>query len=579
MANNDVAFPTLSDSQIAMLGRFATTRRFKDGEYLFQAGLAPVVFFVVRSGKVEIIDSTGDEPRTVTQHGPGEFTGDIDVLSGRLSLVSAVARGDTEVLEIAPPDIGRLISEDQATGELILKAFIARREQLIASGFQGVRIIGSGTSRDSYRIRDFLTRNRVPVTWMDVDNDPSAAGILRNFGVDESALPVVMCEGQPLLRNPSTRDLAFAVGLKQAIGDTIYDLVIVGAGPAGLAAAVYGASEGLNTLLIDSESPGGQAGSSNSIENYLGFPMGITGAELTGRATLQAQKFGARISTPSAAVALDDDGAHLTVSLEGDESAFATCVLIATGADYRKLDVPGREQFEGLGVYYVATPTELVSCSGADVLIVGAGNSAGQAALFLAQHTRQVMMLVRRDDIRRTMSSYLADRIDAAKNITVHYTTQIRAMHGTARLERVDIENTTTGEKRTIATPAVFTFIGAVPRTDWLPPQIDTDPKGFICTGRALANTPGWTRKRQPFLLETSQPGVFAAGDVRLGSAKRVAAAVGEGSMVVKFVHEYLAEVHENVALDIQADIPLTTRATFGHSRARRVTSDERATS
>ena len=579
MANNDVAFPTLSDSQIAMLGRFATTRRFKDGEYLFQAGLAPVVFFVVRSGKVEIIDSTGDEPRTVTQHGPGEFTGDIDVLSGRLSLVSAVARGDTEVLEIAPPDIGRLISEDQATGELILQAFVARREQLIASGFQGVRIIGSGTSRDSYRIRDFLTRNRVPVTWMDVDNDPSAAGILRNFGVDESALPVVMCEGQPLLRNPSTRDLAFAVGLKQAIGDTIYDLVIVGAGPAGLAAAVYGASEGLNTLLIDSESPGGQAGSSNSIENYLGFPMGITGAELTGRATLQAQKFGARISTPSAAVALDDDGAHLTVSLEGDESAFATCVLIATGADYRKLDVPGREQFEGLGVYYVATPTELVSCSGADVLIVGAGNSAGQAALFLAQHTRQVMMLVRRDDIRRTMSSYLADRIDAAKNITVHYTTQIRAMHGTARLERVDIENTTTGEKRTIATPAVFTFIGAVPRTDWLPPQIATDPKGFICTGRALANTPGWTRKRQPFLLETSQPGVFAAGDVRLGSAKRVAAAVGEGSMVVKFVHEYLAEVHENVALDIQADIPLTTRATFGHSRARRVTSDERATS
>lgn len=572
MAQRDIAFPTLSDSQIAMLEQFATPRHFADGEWLFQAGLTRVTFFVVRSGTVEIIDRTGDQPRTVAVHHPGEFTGDIDILSSRRSVVSAVARGDTDVLEVAPADIGRLISEDQTMGELILHAFIARREQLIESGFQGVRIIGSGTSRDSYRIREFLGRNQVPVTWIDVDDNPSAPEMLRNFGVDDSALPVVMCEAQPLLRNPSTRELALAVGLKRTIGEEVYDLVIVGAGPAGLAAAVYGASEGLTTLMLDAESPGGQAGSSNSIENYLGFPMGITGADLTRRATLQAQKFGASISTPSPAIALGDAGSHLIVKLEDGESAFARCVLIATGADYRKLDVPERERFEGLGVYYVATPTELDACSGAEVVIVGAGNSAGQAALFLAQHTRRVLMLVRRDDMRRTMSSYLADRIEASHNIDVLYTTQIRAMAGAARLERVDIENTTTGEKRTIVTPAVFTFIGAVPRTDWLPPQIDTDPKGFICTGRALANTPGWTRKRQPFLLETSQPGVFAAGDVRLGSAKRVAAAVGEGSMVVKFVHEYLAELREDVPLDVEPDVQLTSRVTTG-KKTRPVTS------
>jgi thioredoxin reductase (NADPH) len=572
VAQRDIAFPTLSDSQIAMLEQFATPRHFADGEWLFQAGLTRVTFFVVRSGTVEIIDRTGDQPRTVAVHHPGEFTGDIDILSSRRSVVSAVARGDTDVLEVAPADIGRLISEDQTMGELILHAFIARREQLIESGFQGVRIIGSGTSRDSYRIREFLGRNQVPVTWIDVDDNPSATEMLRNFGVDDSALPVVMCEAQPLLRNPSTRELALAVGLKRTIGEEVYDLVIVGAGPAGLAAAVYGASEGLTTLMLDAESPGGQAGSSNSIENYLGFPMGITGADLTRRATLQAQKFGASISTPSPAIALGDAGSHLIVKLEDGESAFARCVLIATGADYRKLDVPERERFEGLGVYYVATPTELDACSGAEVVIVGAGNSAGQAALFLAQHTRRVLILVRRDDMRRTMSSYLADRIEASHNIDVLYTTQIRAMAGAARLERVDIENTTTGEKRTIATPAVFTFIGAVPRTDWLPPQIDTDPKGFICTGRALANTPGWTRKRQPFLLETSQPGVFAAGDVRLGSAKRVAAAVGEGSMVVKFVHEYLAELREDVPLDVEPDVQLTSRVATG-KKTRPVTS------
>lgn len=546
MTLDNVAFPTLSERQIGTLSKFAISRHFADGDALFQAGVSPATFFVVLSGAVEILDHSGDEPRTVVVHQPGEFTGDIDILTRRVTVVSAVARGETDVFEVAPSDIRRLIAEDPAMADVILRAFIARRELLVESGFQGVRVIGSRNSRDTYRIREFLARNQVPVTWVDVDNDSGASEMLQHFGVADDALPVVVCTGQPLLRNPSTRDLAEAVGLRRPLGDEVYDLVIIGAGPAGLAAAVYGSSEGLATLLLDADSPGGQAGASNAIENYLGFPMGITGSELTKRATLQAQKFGARLSTPSPVVALDDDGSHLTVRMDDGETAFARCVLIATGAEYRKLEIPDRERFEGIGVYYVATQTEIDACGGADVVIVGAGNSAGQAAVFLAQHTRKVTILVRRDSMRHTMSSYLIDRIEAADNIDVLYTTQIHEMHGDTRLESIVVENTTTGERRTIRAAAVFTLIGAVPHTDWLPAQIDTDPKGFVCTGRQLANTPGWTRKRQPFLLETSQAGVFAAGDVRLGSAKRVAAAVGEGSMAVKFVHEYLAELRED---------------------------------
>jgi thioredoxin reductase (NADPH) len=270
--------------------------------------------------------------------------------------------------------------------------------------------------------------------------------------------------------------------------------------------------------------------------------MGISGADLTSRATLQAQKFGARISTPSQVSALENDGSHVIVRLDDGDAATAQCVLIATGADYLRLDVPERERFEGLGLYYAATPIELASCSGADVVVVGAGNSAGQAAMFLARHTRRVLLLVRGGDLRRRMSSYLADRIEAARNVEVLYNTEIRHMAGSERLETIEIENTQTGDRRTVSTPAVFVFIGAVPRTDWLSARIVTDERGFIRTGRALANTSGWVLKREPFLLETSQPGVFAAGDVRLGSAKRVASAVGEGSMAVKLVHEYLAE-------------------------------------
>lgn len=531
-----VAFPRLDDAQIAVLKPFATRRHLEDGESLFQAGERRGGFFIVLDGAVEIIDRSGDQPQTIALHGPREFTGDIDILSRRRPVVSAVARGKTDVLHVSSRDIRRIISGRPALGEVILRAFIARREALVASGFQGLRVIGSAASRDTFRLREFLTRNHVPFTWIDLDAEPGIATLLQSFGVGERDMPVVAYGTLPLMRNPATQALAEALGIKRSLHEETYDLVIVGAGPAGLAAAVYGASEGLSTLALDRHAPGGQAGTSTKIENYLGFPTGISGAELTTRALIQAQKFGALVSAPSPVVGLDLGGSLPLVLLEGGERVPARCVLIATGAEYRKLDVPGRERFDGLGVYYAATHMELVACQGADVVVVGGGNSAGQATMFLAENTRRVLLLLRGGDLYKGMSSYLADRILAAENVEVLYHTEIRRMHGEAHLEAVEVEDNRSGALRTVATPAVFTFIGAVPRTNWLPPEVARDAKGFILTGSAAASG-----VRESSLLETSVPGVFAAGDVRAGSTKRVASAVGEGSMVVKFVHEHLA--------------------------------------
>jgi thioredoxin reductase (NADPH) len=390
-------------------------------------------------------------------------------------------------------------------------------------------------------VRDFLAKNRILFTWIDVETDPHVGELLMRFGVTEADTPVVAFAGMLLLRNPSNVQLAEAIGIRQPLEDKLYDLVVVGGGPAGLAAAVYGASEGLQTAVLEHTAPGGQAGSSMRIENYLGFPTGLTGSELAGRAILQANKFGVHLSVPSRVNRLCFENGYTVVSMDDGQSVTAKCLLIASGADYRRLDVEGCERFEGTGVYYAATVAEGQLCTGSDVIVVGGGNSAGQAAVFLSQHARSVMILIRGDDLYKSMSSYLVHRIENTPNIKLLCSTTIRRLQGDTHVKAAELVNHKTGEEQTVPVQGVFSFIGADPRTAWLPAEIERDAKGFVRTGGDVAECPAWKgRPVQPFLLETSRPGVFAAGDVRSGSVKRVASAVGEGSMAVQFVHERL---------------------------------------
>ncbi|MGB9456821.1 MAG: FAD-dependent oxidoreductase [Bryobacteraceae bacterium] len=538
-----VAFPKLDETQISQLAdcTHAQPKLFRDGQTLFAVGERNMNFFVVKSGEVEIVDYSGDERKTIATHRPGEFTGDISHLTGLPAVVSGIARGDCEVYEITGDALRQALNRCPAISDIILQAFIARRQLLRESpNFTGLRVIGSRYSPDTFRVRDFLSKNRILFTWVDVENDPNVDRLLRQFGVTESDTPVVACGSMLLLRNPSNRQLADAIGIRQPLEDLVYDLVVVGAGPAGLAAAVYGASEGLRTAVLEQTAPGGQAGASMRIENYLGFPTGLTGSELAGRAILQANKFGAHLSVPTLVNRLAFENAYTLVRLDGGETVTAKCLLIATGADYRRLGVAGADRFEGTGVYYAATLAEAHLCQGSQVVVVGGGNSAGQAAVFLSGHAHSVLIVIRGDDLYKSMSSYLVQRIEQTPNIELLCNTTIRQMNGNGHLASVDIVHSKTGEERTVETPGVFSFIGADPRTSWLPPEIERDGKGFVRTGADLARSPYWTSGRQPLLLETSRPGVFAAGDVRSGSVKRVASAVGEGAMAVQFVHEHL---------------------------------------
>jgi len=546
MAEHDlraVAFPTLREDHIAALGRCAGAylKRYPDGQTLFQAGDTDFKFFVVKSGRVEILDESDERPRTVEVLGPGQFTGDVAHLTGSASVVSAVARGDCEVYEVSAEGLRQILNRFPDLGDVILQAFIARKELLREpENFTGLRVIGSRYSRDTFRIRDFLSKNRILFRFLDLETEPQVDQLLKRFGVKEGDTPVVAWGRRLLLRNPTNRELAEALGIRRPLEQTVYDLIVVGAGPAGLAAAVYGASEGLNTLVLERIGPGGQASSSMRIENYLGFPTGVTGSELADRAVLQANKFGARLPIPTPVTGLTFDNAYAVLHVDGGETVSAKCLLIATGADYRRLEAEGCERFEGCGVYYAATLNEAPLCKGVDVVVVGGGNSAGQAAVFLAAYARKVYVLIRGSDLYQDMSAYLAYRIEQIENIEVLYDTTVRRMLGDRHLRSVEIVNSKTGEVRTIDTPALFSFIGAVPRTDWLPPAIERDAKGFVRTGAEMSESSGWTARRQPFLLETSRRGVFAAGDVRSGSVKRVASAVGEGAMAVRFMHEYL---------------------------------------
>jgi thioredoxin reductase (NADPH) len=540
---NAIGFPTLTETQMAALERYADAapKKFPAGAALFHAGDRDPKFYVIKSGEIEIVDVTGEEPKTLRVQGPGNFTGDVGHLTGSPKIVSAIARSDCEVFEISEAKLREILNQDPQLSDVILQAFIARRQLMRESpDFTGLRVIGSRYSRDTFRIRDFLAKNRVLFRWFDLEEDPAVTQFLQQIGVSEADTPVVTCAHCLLLRNPSNRELAEAIGIRRTVEHAVYDLAIVGSGPAGLAAAVYGASEGLNTIVLENTAPGGQAGSSMRIENYLGFPLGITGSELAERAALQADKFGARISIATPVTRLSFENAYSILELEDGENVVAKCLLIATGAEYRRLDVEHCSQFEGAGVYYAATPNEAQMCRGADVILVGGGNSAGQAAVYLSQSAHKVFLLVRGDDLCKSMSSYLAHRIMNTPNIELRRCTEVVGMNGDGHLSSVEILNKTTGERKTMAAAALFSFIGASPRTGWLPPEIERDEKDFVRTGIDVGDSPRWTLKRQPFLLETSRPGVFAAGDVRSGSVKRVASAVGEGAMAVQFVHEYL---------------------------------------
>ena len=539
------AFPVLDEKQIAVVAEFARCKTYRDGDVLMRAGETDFMFQVIKSGAIEIIDRSSGEPQTIVVHGPGEFTGDLANLTGRTANVDAIARGMTEVYEVCKPDLQQIISERPNLSDLILQTFITRARAVSENeSFTGLRVIGTRFSIDTFRLREFLSKNNVHYTFFDSETDAEVGSLLEAFHIKESDLPVVGYGSDWLLRNPSNEELAEKTGIKrELVENAVYDLAIVGGGPAGLAAAVYGASEGLKTIVLEQIATGGQAGTSSKIENYLGFPTGLSGAELAGRATIQAEKFGAAFSIPSNVVKLDFADDLSILEFENGERVQAKTVLIASGADYRKLDVPERERFDGAGVYYAATKMESQMCGGDAVVVVGGGNSAGQACVFLSENARKVYLLIRGDDLGKNMSDYLAQRIEQTDNIKLLINTEIAAMYGNAHLESVELKNNQTGESKQIRVAGVFSFIGAIPRTAWLPPVIETDAKGFIKTGALVSDSSQWTFKRPPFYLETSRAGVFAAGDVRSDSVKRVASAVGEGSMAVQFIHEHLKEL------------------------------------
>jgi thioredoxin reductase (NADPH) len=540
---HEQAFPQLDDSQLKAVAKYAKCASFKAGDTLFHAGDREMKFYVVKNGEVEIIDCTGDTPTQVVVHTPGQFTGDITHLTGRPAIVSAIAKSDVQAYEVCHDDLTKILQGDPRLSDLILQAFIARRQLLESSPqFVGLRVIGSRYSRDTFRIRDFLARNHIPFTWLDLESDPNVGKLLESFGIPPDQTPVVACGRMLILRNPTNKQLADEVGVHLAPQRKTYDLIVIGGGPAGLAAAVYGASEGLSTLVVEKDAPGGQAGASMRIENYLGFPLGITGAELAQRAVLQANKFGAELTISVPAVSLEFDGPYSVLKLDG-QNVSAKTLLIATGAEYGRLPAIRRERFEGSGVYYAATPLEAATCKGQQVVVVGGGNSAGQAAVYLAEQMCHVILMIRGDDLYKKMSYYLAKRNEGTSNIEIKKNTVITKMDGDDHLRQIEIENTQTKARKTIDVVAVFTFIGATPRTEWVNRQLGCDQKGFVVTGAHPEKNTGWTLNRSPFLLETNRPGVFAAGDVRYNSVKRVASAVGEGAMAVQFIHRYLADL------------------------------------
>ncbi len=537
----DAMFPKLEDAQIARLAPLAQPRFAHPGEIVFEQGDATHGVFVVLDGSVEIVGVSNGGAATVRVLGRGAFTGEVNQLSGRRSLVQCRAREASTLLEISRANLRHIMQTDAALGEIFLSAFVLRRVYLIAHSVGDAVLIGSSHSGDTLRLRAFLTRNGHPHTYVDVERDPDVQTMLDHFEIQVADIPVLICRGQLVLRNPSNSEAADCFGLNAGIDEhEMYDLIVVGAGPSGLAAAVYGASEGLNVLVLESNAPGGQAGASSRIENYLGFPTGISGQSLAGRAFVQAEKFGAHIAVARVARALKGDRPPYTLELDDGGAVRGRSIIVAAGAQYRKLDLPNLPQFEGTGVYYGATQVEAQICSNEEAAIVGGGNSAGQAATFLAGFAKHVYLLVRRAGLAETMSRYLISRIEACPEITVKTWTEIEALDGDARLERIHWRNSRTGASEIHEIQHLFLMTGANPNTAWLQESLALDSKQFIQTGPDLGRA--WPLRRAPYLLETSLPGVFAVGDIRSGSVKRVASAVGEGSMAVQFIHKVLSE-------------------------------------
>lgn len=544
------SFPTLTQPQIVRLRPLGKVRKVEPGEILFRPDDVGSPFFVVLSGRMEIVQPDLSGERPVAVHGPSEFTGEITMISGQRNLVLGRVTEAGEFLEISADELRTIIAKDAELSEIFMRAFILRRLALVNSGQGNVILMGSRHCANTLRIREFLARNAYPFTYVDLDSDKASQELLDRFKVKTQEVPVVICNENNVLRNPSVQQLADCLGLNSNIDAAqMRDLVIVGAGPAGLAAAVYGASEGLDTLVIEKEAPGGQAGSSSKIENYLGFPTGVSGQELAARAITQAQKFGAKMMVGHDVVQLDCKQRPYRLILDNGDKIAAHAVLISTGAQYNKPPIANLRKFEGQGIYYGATYIESQLCGDEDVIVVGGGNSAGQAAVFLSQNgQRKVHMLVRREGLSETMSRYLIQRITDNPAIELHYKTEITALEGDTQLEQVTWRDNSTGATSTHKIRHVFIMAGASPRTDWLQGCVALDDKGFILTGRDVTKRAGdgsmkaWTLNRSPQMLETSLPSVFAVGDVRSGNVKRVASAVGEGAIAVHLVHQALAE-------------------------------------
>jgi thioredoxin reductase (NADPH) len=542
----DQMFPRLTPAQIERVAAIGQRREVKTGEILFEPGQQKTSFFVVVRGAIAIAHADHEEPITV--QGPGEFTGELNMLSARRNLVLGRVAAAGEVIAVDREHLRALVQRDSELSEILMRAFILRRVALVAGGVTDLVLLGSRHSAATLRLKEFLTRNAQPFIYQDVETEPDVLLLLDRFHIGVNEVPVVICGGGHVLRNPSIESLATALGLSPTLDpDVVRDVVIVGAGPAGLAAAVYAASEGLDVLVIESTAPGGQAGTSSRIENYLGFPTGISGQALAGRAFTQAEKFGAEIAIARTVERIDCDERPYKVHLAGGDVVRTRSIVIASGARYRKLALPTLPRFEGVGIFYSATHLEGQLCQGEEIVVVGGGNSAGQAAVFLAQLAAHVNVLVRGAGLADSMSRYLIQRIEGTPNITLRARTEIDALEGDDHLEQIRWRRVDTDEAEVRPIRSVFSMTGADPNTAWLAGCVALDDKGFVKTGADLRGeeiVPGrWRLGRAPYLLETSIPGVFSVGDARSSSVKRVASAVGEGSICVQLIHRALQEL------------------------------------